>query len=408
VVRIMRDLDSNLADPEIWEEGDDRMLDDQVIRYARQVAGEDRNAAALLERPFQNASTFVFADVGAKPRYRTAGVVRALCRKADAVCEEDPLFAVALADHAVVIAEALTAAFYPPEALHQLIGAAWKERADACRFLGRFPEALAALDHAERAFRRLVAGGHELARVNYSRATVLLFSDRLDEAMPIVTGLAETFALYGDEERYLNAKLLEGLLSYRRKDLARAANVWSALRDRALESGMAPLAARLAMNVGCMYLERGDSAEASRWFHDSFVEFRSLGMHTEVIRVQWQQARVVAAAGKPGLGIEKLRTAGQAFAARGMALDAALVELDVVEALILVGRNSEAQRLSRRLFRTFRSAGLATGALTALAYLKEVATARPPAVLEVTYVREVLERARDVPSLVFARPDSET
>jgi hypothetical protein len=90
-----------------------------------------------------------------------------------------------------------------------------------------------------------------------------------------------------------------------------------------------------------------------------------------------------------------------------MATDAALAGLDSADALLALGRTAEIVELTARLFRVFQDAGMVTGTLTAMAYLKEAASAGTltPAVLQ--SVRTFLRRAGREPELLFAPPPSD-
>jgi hypothetical protein len=89
---------------------------------------------------------------------------------ANAACERDPLHALNLADTALQIAKSLNETeHYLGIKIHQLSGLACKERANALRYLGRFPAELDALDQAKRAYERAGANPWDLALLLYTR-----------------------------------------------------------------------------------------------------------------------------------------------------------------------------------------------------------------------------------------------
>ncbi len=150
----------DLADPELWEPrrsgGDERMR-----AYIERIEAEDRNAdevlaeRKLLESPIRTA----WADLERDRRLLTGGVARRLTAHAHDIHENEPLAAVTFADAAIAIAEALPDHAYPWNAVYELRGTAWKERANALLRLGNFPAALESLVQAECAYLRLESAG---------------------------------------------------------------------------------------------------------------------------------------------------------------------------------------------------------------------------------------------------------
>jgi hypothetical protein len=87
-----------------------------------------------------------------------------------------------------------------------------------------------------------------------------------------------------------------------------------------------------------------------------------------------------------------------------MVTDAALVGLDIADALLALGKTGQIVELATRLFSVFTNAGMLTGALTAIAYLKEAATAGTLTPDGVQAVRSFVRRAERQPALLFVPP----
>jgi hypothetical protein len=72
--------------------------------------------------------------------------------------------------------------------------------------------------------------------------------------------------------------------------------------------------------------------------------------------------------------------------------------------LLAAGRTNEIVELTSRLFRVFTKAGMLTGALTAMAYIREAAEAGTLTPAAVETVRTFLHKVQRTPELLFAPP----
>jgi hypothetical protein len=88
-----------------------------------------------------------------------------------------------------------------------------------------------------------------------------------------------------------------------------------------------------------------------------------------------------------------------------MMSDAAEVDLDRVEAHLVLREYETAHAICERLPAVFIQANMLTGALMAASYLKEAAEMRRLTPEDVQHVRQYLERLERRPELQFVRPD---
>jgi hypothetical protein len=151
-------------------------------------------------------------------------------------------------------------------------------------------------------------------------------------------------------------------------------------------------------------VDRGKLAEASMYFHKALVIFREIGPDRERIKTDWGLARVVLHGGDRGEAIRRLRAVAAELERRSLLSDAALVKLDIVDALLALGQTKQVVDLCSRLFNSFKDAGMITGALTAVAYMKEAAAAGTLRAASVNAVRTYLRRVDRQPDLVFVPP----
>ena len=72
--------------------------------------------------------------------------------------------------------------------------------------------------------------------------------------------------------------------------------------------------------------------------------------------------------------------------------------------MLVLERWDEIVKVAAHAFRVLKKAGILTGALMALAYLKEAATKRVLTAATLKAVREYLRRVEREPDLLFAEP----
>ena len=115
-------------------------------------------------------------------------------------------------------------------------------------------------------------------------------------------------------------------------------------------------------------------------------------------------ATVLLHAGRHAEAVRRLQDVIGEFEKRGMVTDAALAGLDTADALLALGRRKEIMALATRLFRVFTDAGMLTGALTAIAHIKEAAAHGTLSTADLHAVRTFLRRAERQPDLLFVPP----
>lgn len=403
----IRSFDQSLASEETWHFADE-LLAGAGLRplneLAERLKEEDQAAERLLRPHLASPFRFLWSNVHRKRRFRTGGVVRLLAAESVATREVNPLHALNLADAAVAIADALPADHYPARGVYHLRGLAWKERANACRYLGRFDTALDALDHAERAYRRLITHETELAVVRYIRATVLWKRQQLPEALTLARETAAAFADLRDRERWVNAKLIEGSILGDLHASEAARDLFLALYED-VEANIDPvIRARIANNLASAYLDLGDTGNASRHFVVALQLCESLGLRTEVTRVHWSIGVLALVSGNYPEAVRRLTDAKTQCDALGMDSDAALVGLDLAEALLVLDQRADVLALAAEVLDRAQAAGMVPAALTAIAFLREAAEAGTVTTSAIRHVKQFLRRLDAEPLLLFEPP----
>lgn len=392
----LREFEGALSSTALWElaEAVRKHRDPPLaIRsLADQLAAEDAAAEQFLTPLLSSPAAFRRANLPGTPNVHSAGVVRKLCTVSRELRERQPMHALTLAASAVSVAEQLPADRYPESLLGELRGNAWLERANVLRYLGRFPEALDALDLAERAFAKTSVPAFATALVHYLRSVIFQKSDRLDEAVRFARQAARTFRQFGENQRYIHAKMVEAGVLFMRADFDPALDLFLSLIPVAKHLGDAETLARLYGNVANSLLGRDDRATASSYFAQALSLYEALGLETEKIRTRWSLGRLQLQGGEWNAAVERLRQSKQEFETLGLTSDAALVTLDLVEALLARGEKREVSQLCSGLVKSFTGVGMTGNALTALAFLQEAVSIGSATPVLIRHVREYLER----------------
>ncbi|MEA2489614.1 MAG: MalT-like region [Acidobacteriota bacterium] len=372
--------------------------------YANQCAAEDREADELLKGIFAKPRKAALTNVRNQRKFHTGGVVRRLNAKAHEVVASLPLDALIFADLAQAVADLLPDDIYPNDAVYELRGTAWKERANALRRLAEFDEALESLRRSENAYSRLRSSGHGLAAVDLVRSAVYYERGELQKATKHVELAEHGYAHQGLERQRMKAILLRGEIAYESLDYAGAASTFQQIIDFGERISDARWIARGSYCRAACEVERGNLSEAVMLYHSALMILREIGPTEDRISTEWGLARVVLHEGKPTDAARRLRDVIAAFEEIGRVSDAALAGTDLAEALLVLERWDEIGKVAAHAFRVLKKAGILTGALMALAYLKEAAARRQltPGTLKV--IREYLRRVERKPDLLFAAP----
>jgi tetratricopeptide (TPR) repeat protein len=406
----LRAFEAALAGDELWELADGGgSPPDETPGAVRALADlferEDREAAELLGTLLASPASFRRANITSQPAMRTAGVVRRLCSESRTLRERQPMHALVVADAAIAIGDQLSVERYPPALIDELRAAAWLERANVLRYLGRYPEAIDALDIAERGFAQSPVAAFSRALVDYVRAVVYVETERLDDARRLARNCARVFRQFGEDERYIHAKIVEASVLFDQHRYREARDLFLSLVRIATALGQGATLARLYQNVATCQLRLSELDTADTYYERALSLYRALGLETERVRTQWSVGCVRIARGEISEGLAQLREARRELEELGLRSDAALVTLDLAETLLATGTRAaaaEAAELSASLVESFTAVGMTGHALTALAFLREAfaaGTATPDLVRHIRQYLEALPDQRDLPFL---------
>lgn len=402
----LRDVMSILRDPDVHAHAarparaphPDRIATARAA--AQRMDAEDaeaaRTLAALQGRPLPE-----WSDVfDAAPHLETEGLVRALIAAARREYDRNADYALHLLLLAGGIADHLDGA----HAAAEQRWAVAKERANALRMLGRYNEALEALDFGEQFLVHLPVHAFQLALTEWSRATILFYMTRYAEALPLVRRAIRVFRGFGDRALVQQARLLEAGILFEQGDATTALATYDGLASYFGETEDRATLARVWANMAAceVQLDRPDDALAHAT--DAIGLYDQLDMPSERTRLQWTLGHQLLRQRQFDLSLDRLNAAAEGFRRLGMDAEASEVLLDIVELHIVRGAWDEAIDIARALTTTFLRLRTPVHTARAYAYLREAVDARRATEDLVGYIRAYVKA--DDASLSFDPPAS--
>lgn len=343
-----------------------------------------------------------WADSAGKPEMMTSGALERLGNFVAQALGREPRQALAVAELAVSIAEVMDPGAYPRPVVAQLRAHAWKDLAKALLYLGRFAEALAAIERAEAATAGVGALAHDRAIVLVVRAATLQEMDRHTESFALLAECKAVFRDHGDRRRLLLCGIAEGVLLHRLRKYREAREAYLLLLTG---SPMDEEAAACLQNaIGHCSADLGDYSAAQVHLSRAIEMFHRLGQPLQAAKAELGRGRVFVRTGQTARGIAHLRAIRSEFLRHGMTEEAGLCGLEIVEAMLLRKNAAEAETLARQIIAEFTAAALNTRAISALGSLSEAIAGRKASAAMVTGVREYILSLRTFPERELEPP----
>ena len=373
-VAAFRKVDDALRHADTWQHlaalqsPGDRLTQAQEVR--RRVQTEDEEASRILEPLLNSPLRFRNANLENKPRCHTEGMVRMLCAAANERHESRPTFSLELTVTACTIAKALPQTIGAGRRLS--MGMALRERANALRYLGKFKDALVALEYAERFFDTSPgADDFDLAIVWLLRATVFMKSDRLTEGTVVARDASRVFRDYGDRDRELTSVMVEACCLYFSGHVQEAADSFIRVADLAREHGDTRVLASALQNGANALVDLRQLDRAERLYGEALVLYDELRVPTEKARTMWALGSLAVAGGQLEEGTARLDVSRTELAQLGLTNDAAQATLEWAEARLAMNKPEGVAAACRKIVVVFNSEGMQYHAKVALAALRE-------------------------------------
>lgn len=373
----------------------------EFVSTARRLRVEREAAARDLEPLLKKAPRSEWPTLANHPGLLTCGALERLDRMFAEHRGRDPQTALSLAELAVLVAETIPDASYPALITAQFHAHAWRNLGWAYRNLARTAESLDALTRADSYLEHHYVLAHDRAQVKFSLAITLQELERYDESHRLLQEAREVFREYGDTSRLVFCGIAEGVLLQRLKQFRQARETYFVLLTSTKNIETESLAA-LHQAIGFCSIELGDYVTAEANLQKALILNRQLGRPVEIMKVDLGWGRLLTRTGKHQQAIDHLRPVRRQFLAAGMSEEAGLCGLEVIDAMLALGKASQAENLARRIIAEFTKADLNTRAITALGYLTEAIADRNVPRCLVTQVQEYIASLRTRPERDFA------
>jgi tetratricopeptide (TPR) repeat protein len=396
-----------LCDQEAWDRPAAEPVPATIANlraFADRMTDEDSRAETILQALLAGSREEWMPRLNEHPEWRTAGVVRKLIAQAYTTVFAMPRDAVQQMNIATEIAGQLNPVNYPSDTVARLRGAAWRDRAYALYYIGQFTDAEAALRTSERHFSYCVVNEYELARLGIVKALVLRPFERFSEASDAAVASARTFERHGDLDKTVSARLAQVHMLFSRNMYVQAEWLLLDLERQVSSSSLVGTHARVLGNLGECYRKLGRVELAIHYFDCASALLNDIGARTEIVRIRWSIAVMLAEAGKVADACGRLQELTREMEQLGMTSEAAVAGLDVAEFLLAQNRYDEVDEICRSTMRAFELAGLSytSRALTALAFIREAASQQRADRALVRTVREYIRELPRQPNLLFA------
>jgi tetratricopeptide (TPR) repeat protein len=370
----------------------------EFAETARRLQQERATSEDIVSGALRDTPRAAWPHLHERSELQTSGVLERLGYEIERRRSTDPREALAIAELATRIADAITDDAYPAIIIAQLRAHAWKDRCQALSYLGRYDEALIALDRAEAQFDAFGTLAHDRAMVRFCRATLLQHLRRFDEAQAILDECSRVFRSYGDTQTYVKCTLAIGNLLVRRGDYRGAREVLTPLVN---EDSMIAPQARIALGWCAIHL--GATAEAIELFDEAVSGCRRFGRELEAVRAAYGAGSAMLRLHRFDDAIATLRSTREMFLARGFVEEGGLSGLGIVEAQLVLGQVAAARKLAAVLVREFTEANLNRRAVAALAYLNDAIAASNATPEIVRDVRTYVVALQTDPNCEFSR-----
>lgn len=365
----------------------------RLTSFKQRLDAEDAAAKDLIATLLKGPSAWWRNAVRQSPAACTAGMVRQLLAKMRELQNRVPADALVVTSLATELANGLSIKEYPSDYVITLRAQSLRDHAYVLTVIGRYPDAESAVEQAERLIRQTPVPDYELARLDLVRAGIHRTVNRIAEATDAAKRAAETFARFGDQAAWVNARIYQGAVLYQARAHAEALEVWRSVEPQAhtVDDTARVL---LSYNIGLCYRELGDIERAVSYISAATQEFEFLGLQALAAKSQWALATAFTMAMRYEDAIPLLRKTWKDHESLGVETDAALVALELAEVLLVTKRPDEVPLICRTLLDRFTRVGMSDRAMTALAFLRETVASGHATPLHVRHVHDFL---RDVP-----------
>jgi len=365
----------------------------EFLETAERLKNERATAGNVLET-LEATPPAEWPALAARPEFQTNAALERLGEEVRRRLDRNPREALALAELATTIADALPATAYPAVTLAQIRAMAWKDRANALRILGRIPEALEVLARGEHILEKHVVLSVDRAVLDMVKALILVDTGDVDNARSIAITCGSVFLAHGDLTRALQAGEIEGYVLFEKRQFHDALELFSSLLEVARVTNDLSAEARCENNLGQCSINLDEFKAANIHFSNAIAHMTDLGQPLAATRAQWGAGQVSLAKGQAENGLKYLHAARDSFVQHGMFEESALCALTIAEYLLSHEEKSAAREIVHTIATEFRESTLERRIIEAVTALDQTLSDSEAPLAAVRHVYALIKSAQ--------------
>lgn len=367
------------AEPEVSQEAEygamfERLSSDAGLRVETLFREVDEAAALLTEilgAPEVERSALL--DQGVRfHSLRLCVLLEARCRE---VWFHDPAQAVSLAELAIAVAGRLDESYYGLALAEDARATAWAHLGNALRIAAELLEADRAFDMAETHLQHSGGEAYTEALILGFRASLRTTQGRHEEAARL---LDDALVIYREaRDRHLEGRTLikKGTVlghASQFKEAVRLIRRGLSKIDLLQEPGLLVTAHH---NLIVFLTESGQHRQAREDLARTRQLYRDLGERMNLVRLRWLEGKIAREEGELEEAGAALREARDEFLRAGIAVDAALVSLDLAVLHARHGNSAGIRQLAAEMLPILQAGGVHPDAMAALLLFQQAAEA---------------------------------
>lgn len=300
-----------------------------ILQLAKRLSRERVEARESVGRLLDTTPRSRWPELSTHPGLLTSGALERLGNLFAEWFGKDPVHALAIAELAVSVAEALPETSYPALVTAQCLAHAWKDLGKAYRGVNRHQESIDALTRAGNFVRDNGALAHDRAIVNFDLGITLQEVGRYDESLQCLNEAKEIFRMHGDTRRLVYCGIAEGVLHQRLRHFREAREIYLLLLTSAKDIALESLAA-IHQAIGFCSIELSDFAAAEANLEEAVALNRRLGKPVEELKIELGRGRLLIRRGDFMHAFLHLSSIRRRFLALSMPEEAGLCGLEIV------------------------------------------------------------------------------